>query len=293
MTLLAGEPGFASSPDPGELAIAALPAQGDPLHGALHSGADVGVLGIEPHTRRRNRVNGRVGDRVADGFRLQVEQSFGNCPKYITERVAHYVATSPRAPYVQRSSSLSQEARSWIASADTFFIATGYRGRGESVTYGMDASHRGGPQGFVRVQNERVLVFDDYAGNNHYNTLGNLSMDPRASLLFVDFQRGALLHLRGRAQVLWEGEQRTVRFELDEALERPYALPLRFTEPQANKRKFRVAAIRQEGVDVLTVESDDHDVGQVPREGGRSPGERSQACLPLIDRRDVTSDANG
>ena len=135
---------------------------GDPLYGALHAGAEIGVLGIESHTRRRNRVNGRVSEADAAGFRFQVEQSFGNCPKYITERVARYVAPSPQEPRSQRSASLSHEAQRWIAAADTFFIATGYRGEGESETFGMDASHRGGPPGFVRVIDEGTLVTSYY-----------------------------------------------------------------------------------------------------------------------------------
>ncbi len=250
VTLLAGEPGFASSPDPADLAVAALPAIGDPLYGAMHRGDDIGVLGIEPHTRRRNRANGRVSDRADDHFRLHVEQSFGNCPKHITERVARPVAGSPRASQARRSKGLSDAAQRWIAGADTFFIGTGFRGRGESVTYGMDASHRGGPPGFVRVLDEETLAFDDYAGNNHYNTLGNLELDARTSLLFVDFERGALLHLCGSARVLWDADQRTIRFALDEVVERPHALALRWSSPQANRRKLRVATIRRESKDV-------------------------------------------
>ena len=52
VTLLAGEPGFASSEDVKELRVSALPAPGDPLYEAFRTGADVGVLGIESHTRR-------------------------------------------------------------------------------------------------------------------------------------------------------------------------------------------------------------------------------------------------
>ncbi len=249
-TLLAGDPGFAHSREASELRISAAPAAGDPLHGALCAGADVGVLGIESHTRRRNRVNGRVSEGDAAGFRFCVEQSFGNCPKYITERIARHVAPSSRELRSQRSKSLSHEARRWVAAADTLFIATGYRGEGESEAYGMDASHRGGSPGFVRVLDAGTLAFDDYAGNNHYNTLGNLGLDSRAGLLFVDFDRSGLLHLRGRAEVHWEGARRTIRFELDEAVERWHALPLRWTNPQASRRKLRVAEIHQESVDV-------------------------------------------
>ena len=250
VTLLAGEPGFASSEDAKELRVSALPAPGDPLYEAFRTGADVGVLGIESHTRRRNRVNGRICARDGTGFGVRVEQSFGNCPKHITERVAHYEAPSAREPRVHRSTRLSREAQRWIATADTFFIATGYRGEGECEAYGTDASHRGGAKGFVRAIDETTLAFDDYAGNNHYNTLGNLELDPRAGLLFVDFERGGLLHLRGRAEVKWQGAERTVRFELDEAVERWRALPLRWTDLQTTRRKLRVAAMRQESVDV-------------------------------------------
>ena len=46
----------------------------------------VGLLGLEPHTRRRNRANGRVRLLHDGGFEVQVLQSFGNCPKYIHAR---------------------------------------------------------------------------------------------------------------------------------------------------------------------------------------------------------------
>jgi ferredoxin-NADP reductase/predicted pyridoxine 5'-phosphate oxidase superfamily flavin-nucleotide-binding protein len=252
VTILAGEPGFAHSESPGELTVSAKPALGDPLHGALSAGSDIGVLGIEPHTRRRNRVNGRVSESTAAGFRFGVEQSFGNCPKFITERVARHVTHSSADPRSRRSTSLSSEAQRWISGADTFFIASGYRGEGESETFGMDASHRGGPPGFVRVLDEGTLVFDDYPGNNHYNTLGNLGMDSRAGLLFVDFDRGSLLHLRGRARVQLEGAQRTIRFELEEAVERRHALSLCWTNPQASRRALRVAEIIRESADVTS-----------------------------------------
>ena len=59
-TILAGAPGFIGSPDPETLVIDGGSVVGDALHGMFTSGADVGLLGIELATRRRNRVNGRV-----------------------------------------------------------------------------------------------------------------------------------------------------------------------------------------------------------------------------------------
>jgi ferredoxin-NADP reductase len=202
-TLLTGRPGFAQAPDARSLAIATQPARGDALEHALAPGADLGLLGIELATRRRNRVNGRVASADAGGFVLGVEQSFGNCPQYIHERdwKLEPEASTPRRRHHTR---FSPELTRWIRRADTFFIATGHRGRGEDAAFGMDASHRGGEPGFVRVEGERHLVFPDYAGNNHFNTIGNLLLEPRAGLLFVDFETGSLLQLTGRIEIDWD-----------------------------------------------------------------------------------------
>ena len=90
---LAGEPGFVRAVDARTLEVAARPVYGDPLGAALAEGADIGVLGLELPTRRRNRVNGRVGAAGADGFRIRVAQSFGNCPKYIQARAPRATGT--------------------------------------------------------------------------------------------------------------------------------------------------------------------------------------------------------
>lgn len=64
------------------------------------AGTHVGLLGLEHETRRRNRANGRIyhSSAAADAipaasatvtgpsFTVAVEQSFGNCPKYIQKR---------------------------------------------------------------------------------------------------------------------------------------------------------------------------------------------------------------
>ncbi len=116
---------------------------------------------------------------------------------------------------------LSAPQRLTIERADTFFIASVHEGTG------TDASHRGGPPGFVRVVDERTLRFPDYAGNNMFQTLGNISTDPRVGLLFVDFDSGTTLQLTGRARILWDpegfpeltGAERAVEVEIDEVVE--------------------------------------------------------------------------
>lgn len=272
-TLLVGPEGFVTSPDPRHLTIDARPVTGDALEGALVEGADLGILGIELSTRRRNRLNGRVARNVVGSGALvcAVDQSFGNCPQYIHERAWRRVAGEPAGTPV-RGSRLTSGQRAWIISADTFFVASGYRGEGESPTFGMDASHRGGDRGFVRVESDTRLVFPDYAGNNHFNTIGNLILDPRAGLLFVDFVTGSLLQLTGRASIEWDpevvaqvpGARRLVVFDVEELVELPRALPLRWDADADSVRSLRLVAKRPESDDVTSFVLEARDSGPLP-----------------------------
>ena len=245
-TLLSGPEGFVRSPDPGSLEIDAHLVAGDALEGALTPGADLGLLGIELATRRRNRVNGRIG-QGGETLLFQVEQSFGNCPQYIHERDWRRVTDEP-AGAPERGSHLEPEQRLWIERADTFFIATGYHGEGVSPTYGMDASHRGGDPGFVSVESDSRISFPDYAGNNHFNTIGNLTLDPRVGLLFVDFSTGGMLQLTGRANITWEGPalerfpgaRRVVTMDIEEIMVLPAALSLRWSDAGSGVRSLRL-----------------------------------------------------
>ena len=81
-----------------------------------------------------------------------------------------------------------------------FFMASVHPERG------ADVSHRGGPAGFVRVVNDRTLRIPDYAGNGMFNSLGNLLVDNRAGLAFLDFSRERLLRISGRAEVRFDEE---------------------------------------------------------------------------------------
>ena len=99
-SILSGEPGFLQSPDAVTLDIAARPASGDPLTRSLKPGTRLGMLGIDLSTRRRNRVNGEIVRMDAKGFSLHVDQSFGNCAKYIQPR-HHAGPRRPRARALQ------------------------------------------------------------------------------------------------------------------------------------------------------------------------------------------------
>lgn len=272
VTLLTGTPGFVQSPDAGRLLIDAAPVPGDALEGALLPGSDLGLLGIGLETRRRNRVNGRIGDYESGGILFEVDQAFGNCPQYIHERMWTRVPVPTQPVSPRRSERLSSTAFETIRAADTFFIASGHRGDGENPGFGMDASHRGGDPGFVHVESDRRLVFPDYAGNNHYNTLGNLVMDARVGMLFVDFQSGGMLQLSGRAGIDWDsdavslypGARRLVIVDIESVVELDEALPLRWSPATEFVRTLRLVDKVPESADVTSFEFEARDGGVLP-----------------------------
>ncbi|GAA4536264.1 pyridoxamine 5'-phosphate oxidase family protein [Mycobacterium paraffinicum] len=180
------------------LRVSAFPRGGDPLH-EIPTGQQVGLIAIDFATRRRLRVNGELvsADRPG-GMTVRVDQSYGNCPKYIHNHAIDVatLAAPPRIP-ARHASVLDASDQAFIARADTFFLGTSH------PTRGRDASHRGGPPGFVRVDSADRLWWPDFPGNNMFNSFGNLAVDDEAALLFLDFETGATLHITGTAQVRW------------------------------------------------------------------------------------------
>jgi hypothetical protein len=239
-SILVGHPGFISAPSDRTLRIAARPLFGDPLATTLTSGIDMGLLGIELPTRRRNRMNGIVTEVQSDGFEVQVQQSFGNCPKYIQARTSELNDFDPTVPKpITPVERWGEAERSLLATSDTFFIATAYQAESAGIKSGVDVSHRGGKLGFIRINGDRTLTIPDFAGNCHFNTFGNLELNPKAGLLLIDFDAGDLLYLTGTAEVVWHGDEisaytgaeRLLRFHLSHGYRVEGSLPLRWSLP--------------------------------------------------------------
>lgn len=230
-TLIEGADGFVSSPDPRQLRLAAKLAKDDPAAAGLAAGQAIGMLGIELHTRRRNRINGVIQMALAGQIDVQVEHAFGNCPQYIQLRNYRRVegAAQPR----EDATSLDAWATALIEAADTLFVAS-YVEHADGRR-SVDVSHRGGRAGFVKVEGNRLTI-PDYAGNLHFNTLGNLLVNPRAGLLFVDYVSGDVLQLSGRTELLldsplteaFEGAERLWVLEVEQVVRRPAAVSLRW-----------------------------------------------------------------
>lgn len=242
-TAVSGKPGFIASPDPQLLTVAGGRDPLDPADRGLEDGDGIGLLGIELHTRRRNRVNGILRRRQETGFEIEVEHSFGNCPKYIQLRDYRFADPGPVSPplWLDR---LDDRARAMIAGADTFFVAT-YVDR-EDGSRQTDVSHRGGKPGFVRIDAGGDLVVPDFPGNRFFNTLGNILANGKAGLAFIDFSAGGMLQLSGDAEIVvgeglgdvFEGSERFWRFKPRRIVYRSGAVALRWRDREDSLSPF-------------------------------------------------------
>ena len=235
-----GDEGYIRSPSDTRLQISIASAAFDLLDAQLgldiHTGSKIGLLGLELATRRRNRLNGVISHLKDTDMHVSVEQSFGNCPQYIhtresTEATSSIVDTNVQ---VTTTKGLSQRLRDVIESADTFFIASRHARLGENVNEGIDVSHRGGKSGFVSVDNN-TLTIPDFSGNKFFNTIGNILVDDRVGLCFLDNDTGTLHFLQGRAAIIWDkqlmpefkGAERFIQIDITQSTTIEHCYPFR------------------------------------------------------------------
>lgn len=220
-SILGDRPGCLRVVDEQTLEISTLPHAQDPLRDTIRDGNHVGLLLIDQATRRRLRVNGRVVV-VQEGFTVQIRQVYANCPRYIQARSLELVSPGSSVPHAaHRSTSLHGVQRDMIGRADTFFVGSYHAGAG------ADVSHRGGYPGFVQTLDAHTIVWPEYNGNGMFNTLGNLRVNPRCGLLFLDFETGTTLQLSGTAQIIQDGirvaqfpgAERLVEFRIGEVVQ--------------------------------------------------------------------------
>ncbi|MCZ6554743.1 MAG: pyridoxamine 5'-phosphate oxidase family protein [Candidatus Dadabacteria bacterium] len=229
-SVLTGNPGFIQALDERTIRIDAMTFDGDPLIANLKKRNEIGILAIDLETRHRLKVKGEA--QIKSGIiYVTVKRAYAQCPKYIQAREAVSIPSEYHAKgNIQHSENLSNDLQKFIATSDTFFISTYHEDSG------VDVSHRGGNPGFVKVLNQNKIVFPDYSGNSMFNTLGNISVNPGASLLFIDFQNGSTIQLTGEANIIWDdyrveefaGAERIVEFEICGVVHTSDALPLQW-----------------------------------------------------------------
>ena len=102
------------------------------------------------------------------------------------------------------------EDKAFIEASHMFFLATA------DASGQPDCSYKGGLPGFVRVTGPSELSFPSYDGNGMFRSLGNMLVNPRVGLLFLDFEQPRRLRVNGRASLVedasgFEGAQLVVR----------------------------------------------------------------------------------
>jgi predicted pyridoxine 5'-phosphate oxidase superfamily flavin-nucleotide-binding protein len=95
---------------------------------------------------------------------------------------------------------LTPREEAFISMRDSFYMAT------NNASGWPYLQHRGGPDGFVKILDEGRLGFADFRGNRQYVSLGNLAVDDRASLFFMDYVSRARLKVLGRIRSIDLGE---------------------------------------------------------------------------------------
>lgn len=301
ISTLFGDPGFVRALDVRTLEIdLSQPhtAKDDPLWINLQNNPNVGLLFIELGSRRRFRINGRAKKVSDDRYIVDVERAYPNCPKYIQRRDWKTLDANEQneATPSTQGEELNKTQQTLITSADTLFVASAH------PDHGVDASHRGGRPGFVHIIDNRQLRIPDFAGNSMFNTLGNFTSYPFAGLIFIDFERGRLLQLTGRPEVLWDmddpqgetgGTMRYWKFEITKWQES--TLPYRFAwelldysphipeqqkSPTDNQLSLSVEKIQQESSRIKSFRLRAVNGGQLPE---FQPGAHLQVKVILPD----------
>ena len=241
-SVVTGDPGFIETVDDRTLKIATPTSSGDLLGRNLATEGHVALFAPDFVSSRRVRVNGR-GIVKEGAIFITPDEVYGNCRRYLQERI--FVGsrqTHSANPTASVSTELSASQQEQIFRTDTFFIAT------DNPERDADVSHKGGNPGFVRTLDARHIAFPDYNGNSMFNTLGNVTVNPHAGLLFIDFDSGRTLQLTGRASIDWSpervrtfpGAERVIDFELEQIIDTPAGFPLvaKFRQYSRNNPKL-------------------------------------------------------
>jgi predicted pyridoxine 5'-phosphate oxidase superfamily flavin-nucleotide-binding protein len=107
-----------------------------------------------------------------------------------------------RRGYAQREekgawpTTISNDLKAFIEEQTSVFLATA---NAEGQPY---IQHRGGPEGFLRVLDDKTIGFVDFAGNRQYITIGNLADNPKAYLFLIDYTHRRRIKIWGTAHVV-------------------------------------------------------------------------------------------
>jgi len=121
-----------------------------------------------------------------------MRQLFTPAVKELQSRAGSRDSYERAAARANPADGLGPQEREFLQAADHFFLAS----VGESGW--PYVQHRGGPMGFLHVLDSRRIGYAEFRGNQQFISAGNVTADPRASILVMDYARQARLKLIGR-----------------------------------------------------------------------------------------------
>lgn len=201
LSLIVGERGFISVPSLHEIKFNL-----DKIHSPkediffenIKTKPTVGLLFHDAARRARYRAWGRVNEK--DGYlSFGIKMGYPSCPKHIQrEHIEVSNTSTDLSPQYENGTMLGELEKAWILNAHTFFIST------QTPNGDVESSHRGGDPGFIEILDNGTIRVPDYHGNSMFSTLGNLYENPKAALLFIDYEKGKTLQLSGLAELQFE-----------------------------------------------------------------------------------------
>ncbi|MEM8908590.1 MAG: pyridoxamine 5'-phosphate oxidase family protein, partial [Bacteroidota bacterium] len=127
LSLLVGEMGFVTVPAAQTIVFDKTMMQSpdiDLFYQNIQQRPEIGILLIDPDSRMRYRINGKATS-INNEIRVQVEEAYGNCPKYIQRQVLSLPETVQALPVqITKGDELDNKAIDWIRKADTFYVAS-------------------------------------------------------------------------------------------------------------------------------------------------------------------------
>lgn len=100
-----------------------------------------------------------------------------------------------RLEQVRHDTIIDDDGKTLIENSTFFFLAT------TDADGWPDCSYKGGPAGFVQVVDEQTLALPSYDGNGMYRSLGNIRVNPRVGMLFIDLEKPKRLRVNGTASI--------------------------------------------------------------------------------------------
>ena len=201
LSLIVGERGFIKAPSLKEIIFdksKIVSNREDIFFKNIELKPTVGLLFHEAERRARYRAWG-VARNNGNQLSFDIRMGYPSCPKHIQREIIEVVEDSKTtSSKYKKGTILGKLEKEWIIKAHTFFIAT------QTKKGDIESSHRGGDPGFIEIQENGLLRVPDYLGNSMFSTLGNIYQNPKAALLFVDYNTGETLQLSGNAELQFD-----------------------------------------------------------------------------------------